>query len=228
MTPLPFSHPRLSSNRRRAFTRLEAISVLAAIALLSAAVLPVLANDSVRNQRAVCINNLARIGQALTSWAADHEERYPWQLPLSAGGTGGFHSSAGFAWYHFVALSNELQTPAVMVCPADSKTRATGFDSPNFFTTQGNNYCSYLLVDAAVSEGRRVLSGDRNITLDVNLPSPRVVAPPGTDLSWDLRIHVGRGQLLFNDGTVEDTDTARMRSAFFPPGNSNTVRYYTP
>src|SRR4051794_17551801 len=76
-----------SGKSARAFTRVELLAVLAAGALLAVVALPLLGSDAIRTQRAVCANNLGRIGQALGSWVADHDERYPWDVPQSSGGT---------------------------------------------------------------------------------------------------------------------------------------------
>jgi len=143
-----------------AFTRVELAAVLAACALLLAIVLPALGSDSIRTQRAVCANNLSRIGQTLASWAADHDEGYPWLIFPSGGGTRGDSLNGRYTYFQFAALSNELVTPSALACPSDgSKASANTFAYPNF----RDNNVSYLLCHPSLSEGRVVLSGDRNI-----------------------------------------------------------------
>ncbi|MCL4786304.1 MAG: hypothetical protein KJ070_05835 [Verrucomicrobia bacterium] len=65
-------------------------------------------------------------------WALDYGDRFPFNLSTNEGGTlevcapdkDGFDASA--AW-HFQVLSNELNTPVILVCPKD-KTRKPAKD----------------------------------------------------------------------------------------------------
>lgn len=219
--------PGFRSVRKRsihAFTRIELAAVLSAVVLILVIVLPALGSDAIRTQRAVCANNLSRIGQAMASWAADHDERYPWDTPQSSGGTLG--QSFCLVSAQFPAVSNELVTPQVLVCPSDgSKSSTRDWMS---FSTQGNSepYVSYLLSRPSLLDGRAILSGDRN--LNASGFCVRSIARPTTNAAWDLRIHVQRGHLLFNDGSVEGTDIPRLRAVLSPPGVSNSFDYIAP
>lgn len=212
----------------RAFTRLDLLAVLVAVMMLAAIVWPALGSDSIRAQRAVCANNLRRIGQALTSWAADHGELYPWLVSQNAGGTGGSVNSR-YAYYQFLAVSNEVRSPSLFACPSDgAKSRSQTFQGLS------DTYVSYMLSHPDVSDGRAILSGDRNIAPRLSSePCPEFgsalwLPRPATNASWDLTIHANRGHLLFNDGTVESTDDARLRAVLSPPGASNNFHYIAP
>src|SRR5687767_14265506 len=81
------SPPRIGEDQALAFTRIELLVVLGALALLTLLAVPVLANGKAGSQRAVCASNLARIGQALALWGAERGDLYPWQVQASLGGT---------------------------------------------------------------------------------------------------------------------------------------------
>ena len=88
-----------------------------------------------RAQRITCVNNLKQIGLCFRSWAIDNDGRFPFNVGTNAGGTmefcaigaDGFDSNAAL---HFQAMSNELSTPLLLVCPKDSSRKpAAGFPS---------------------------------------------------------------------------------------------------
>lgn len=213
----------------RAFTRVELLIVIAAGAMLAAVVWPALGNDAVRAQRAVCANNLHRIGQALASWAADHGELYPWLVYESEGGTrGSIYSDRSYS--HFAALSNEVGTPSVFACPSDPSKAMI-----NTFAAFNDRGASYLISHPEMIDGRAILSGDPNLrpkaVTTESCPifdRARWMTRPNTNAAWSLNIHVRRGHLLFNDGSVESTDDTRLRSILSPPGVTNNFHYIAP
>jgi hypothetical protein len=88
-----------------------------------------------RDQLMNCYNNLQSIGLAFKTWALDHHDKFPFSLSTNLGGTMELSASpAGDfdqnAQVHFRIMSNELSTPAVLVCPNDPKTKpCSTFDS---------------------------------------------------------------------------------------------------
>ncbi len=71
-----------------------------------------------RQLRFQCINNLKQVGLAFRVWEGDHGDKYPMAVSETNGGTMEFITGQN-AFRHFLAMSNELSTPKILVCPAD-------------------------------------------------------------------------------------------------------------
>src|ERR1035438_1328587 len=112
----------------RAMSLIELLCVMAIIAMLAALLLPAISQAQARARRLQCMDHLHQAGIGFISFANDHNSQYPMAVPMSAGGTlelaqsgyllqGDFY----FSYRHFQAASNELVTPKLVVCPADSR-----------------------------------------------------------------------------------------------------------
>ena len=226
----------------RGFTRFELFAVLAMLALLAALAMPALANTRLRSQRVACVNNLSRIGQAYDMWATDHAGRYPMTVPYWEGGLYAASPSpqgsvlppqlaSGLqanTWFQFWSLSNELRSPKLLACPSDAERRratefgfdpAGGFLHPNF----RNQATSYFLGHPLMESGRAVLSGDRNVG-SVSSYGPCPYFGIGNSIysaSWGTNIHVNSGNLLFNDGSIVQSDHTGLRSALTSTNSDN-------
>src|SRR5205823_2366006 len=109
----------------------ELLCVIAIIAILAALLLPALSQGRAKAQRIQCTSQLRQAGIAFISFAHDHNGKFPMHLPFSAGGTLEFAQTAQNpfetnASRHFQAISNELVTPKIVVCPADTRPPARG------------------------------------------------------------------------------------------------------
>ncbi len=80
-------------------------------------------------QRINCINNMKNIGLAFRIWAADHQDRFPFQASANQSGEPGEARVMNSAQI-FQTLAKELATPTILVCPNDpSKRPAKNFTS---------------------------------------------------------------------------------------------------
>jgi type II secretory pathway pseudopilin PulG len=214
---LSIDTPQNEHKHLLAFTRVELIVCVGALALLASVVAPALASNRNGSDRAVCQNNLRLIGQAIHSWAGDHDGNAPWWTPVRKGGT--YRTSRpGNAWYEYLTLTNELSSPNVLACPADANVRQASTWAD--LIEQRQNSISYSLwVHASAESPRGILSSDLNFRRDPGTVSCSagyvnlylVLRSPSSVLAWTNRIHGDAGNLLLFDGTIEFTDTARLR-----------------
>jgi hypothetical protein len=73
-----------------------------------------------------CVNNLKQVGLAFRQWALDNADQFPFNVSTNAGGTrelcdrgtDGFERNAAC---HLLVMSNELNTPKILVCPKDKR-----------------------------------------------------------------------------------------------------------
>ena len=71
-----------------------------------------------------CQNNMKQIGLALRLWSTDNGDRFPFHVGSNEGGSKQWcePDSDGYdrnSFRHFQVMSNELNTPKVLVCPSD-------------------------------------------------------------------------------------------------------------
>jgi prepilin-type N-terminal cleavage/methylation domain-containing protein/prepilin-type processing-associated H-X9-DG protein len=209
---------RLSGSGRRfkqAFTLLELLCVIAVIAILAALLLPALSEARARARRIECVSQLRQLGVAFQSFAHDHNSRFPMSVPATAGGALEFVQNASsvkgdffFAFRQFQTLSNELVSPKLLVCPADSRSPAT-----NFASLQNVNVSYFVGVDADYAQPNSLLSGDRNLTNDSAGRSTILRLGPLSPLRWTAGLHRFKGNLLFADGHVVERNTTGITAA---------------
>lgn len=184
------------------FSLVELLVVIGIIAILAALLLPALNGGKKRAQRIVCESNLRQLGIAFHSFAHDHNSKFPMQVPASDGGSQEFaengylvNGNFYFGYRHFQSLAGGLETPKLLICPADTRTAAT-----NFATLQNANISYFVGVDADYSKPMSLLAGDGNLSS----PQTLLRAAAGGALLWTAKQHHFKGNVLFADGHVEE------------------------
>jgi prepilin-type N-terminal cleavage/methylation domain-containing protein len=199
--------------RTDGLTLIELLVVLAVLAIAVAMLMPSVSNHPVRAPRINCVNNLKQVGLAFRSWAFDHGDQFPMGVSTNAGGTMELVSGPN-AFAHFQVVSNELSTPRVLFCPADSKrTSATNFAD---FSNLSLSY--FVGVDAVATNEQRFLSGDRNITNGATLENGILVLTTNQPAGWTHQLHAKSGNIGLADGSVQQLTPSRLREAIASTG----------
>ncbi len=112
-----------------AFTLIELLVVIGVIALLGLFAYPSLVTARQKAQRIGCTSRLKQIGLAFRIWVGDNTNGFPMQVSMELGGTKEFVTS-GETFRHFEVMSNELNTPIILACPATRRERPSAVLGP--------------------------------------------------------------------------------------------------
>jgi prepilin-type N-terminal cleavage/methylation domain-containing protein/prepilin-type processing-associated H-X9-DG protein len=203
----------LRSNRREgAFTLVELLVVIAIIGILAAMLLPAVNRSEARASRIVCENNLQQIGIAFLSFSHDHNSKFPMQVPMADGGSEEFVQSGYlingefyFGFHNFQALSGELVTPNILICPADTRLPAA-----NFGALQNDNLSYFSGVNADFFKPDSILAGDRNLATN-SVRTPTILRiDVKSRLHWTQELHQFKGNVLFADSHVEEWNNSTL------------------
>jgi len=204
---LSFQHMRaICTNRQfKALTLVEVLVVIAVIGVLFAVFMPAMSHRPMRAPRIMCTNNLKQIGLAFLIFANDHHEKYPMEIPVVEGGTKGI-AGFGVVVPHFLVMSNELNTPKVLLCPADKRTLGM-----NFPELRDVNVSYFVGLDASQTNVQSLLAGDRNITNGGSANNRILLLTTNQPVGWTMEIHRGSGNLSLGDGSVQQMTGGRLR-----------------
>lgn len=189
---------------RGGYTLVEVLTVCAIIAILAAMAFPSMVQAIKNARRTKCANNLRQIGIAFASFAHDHGDRYPHQVPISEGGSreqnlespvlnGQFILSP----LAFLASSSAFQSPQVMVCPA------TKIWVSSFATLNLTNLCYALNLHADPGSATTVLAADSHLLGDWRQLGQTTLDTRQREILFASSRHDNKGNILFGDGHVE-------------------------
>jgi prepilin-type N-terminal cleavage/methylation domain-containing protein len=188
----------------RGMTLVEVLVVIAVIAVLAALLLPALAKSG-RSRRISCISNLKQIGLAFRMWANDHDNQMPWQVSREKGGTLELVAD-GSVLPHFLAISNELNSPKPLTCSSDAaRSKAIVWHE----LTQTKHLSYFVGLDADETKPQTILSGDRNLTSATVKPVKGVLNITSNDrVEWTKEIHKDAGNIGLGDGSAHQVTSS--------------------
>jgi len=115
---------------------------------------------------------------------------------------------------HFQAMSNELSTPKILACPADTRKLAPGFS-----VLSNTNISYFVSLDAKDSAPQVLLAGDHNLmTNGVPVPSGLLELTTNLTASWTARMHKNAGNVAFGDGHVDTLSSNLLREQLIYSG----------
>jgi prepilin-type N-terminal cleavage/methylation domain-containing protein/prepilin-type processing-associated H-X9-DG protein len=195
--------PRFSNQRNNAMTLIEVLVVIVVLAVLVAVFLPERGNRIRHAPRIMCVNNLKQIGLSYRIWAGDNNDKFPMQVSISDTNGGGTIELAatGNVVATFQIMSNELSTPRLLICPADTDRIA----ATNFTTDFNNSKISYFIgLDANTNSPQALLSGDDNFEIGgLPIKSGLLEISKNTSIAWTAARHKFAGNILLADGSVQ-------------------------
>jgi len=171
------------------------VTVLLAVGFL----LPMLARSKAKTKRIGWVSNLKQVGLAFRMWSNDQGERFPWQVSTNKGGTMELISS-GDAFHHFLAISNEANTPKIFVCHTDLPSRMRVVNWEQFANDTNLSY--FVGLDASEVFPQTILSGDRNLSTSTKLLSGLVLVMSNAPLTWASGLHAPVGNIGLADGSA--------------------------
>jgi prepilin-type processing-associated H-X9-DG protein len=216
---------------RGAFTRIELLVVLLVLAVLIGVLAPATIQRKRSAQLASCVANLKQVILAELLWVNDDEKmRLSWQIAPNEIGPRWKYLDHGKLFPHLQALSNELATPMILVCPADKRATAKSF------ADLGDSNLSYFVnLDVYVGgysggflprdEPRQLtIFGDRNVTNSIGVRGGIVSVTKSNynSLGWSSKMHnQGNkrsqdliGNVAYFDGSVETVTATKLQKPF--------------
>jgi hypothetical protein len=195
-------------------TLVEVFMVVTCAVILAYIILPMFSRAK-RGGGPNCETNIMQINLAFFLWEGDNNNQYPMAVSVTNGGAMELIETGNVAAV-FQAMSNELSTPRVLVCPADTE-RA--------FVTNWNEFnashISYFVnPDVTNKENpQMVLDGDDNFLIGGKpVKSGLLEFSSNSPIAWSDKRHKYVGILGFGDGSVREESQSSMREAFQQAG----------
>lgn len=214
---------------QRAFSLTDLLLVIAALIGIATVILPAMSRPRTSHCKINCTNNLKQTALAFRIWAGDNNDKFPMQLSATNGGVQEL-AAQGSAYAVFLIMSNELNTPKILYCPAENNptrrmatsfapTDVTGATGSAIPFTETNSLSYFVGLDAEDLKPSTFLSGDDHFAIAGAQPN-RGLWPLGTNtpVEWRDERHPKQGNVALADGSVQGFSTAALRKALANTG----------
>ena len=198
---------RLSSKRNAAMTLMDVGMVVAIVIILAAVFSQVLHRPTAQSSRIGCVNNLKEIGMTFRVWEGDNRGIYPMGISVTNGGSMEMVAT-GNVVQTFLAMSNGLDTPKILICPADSS-RIEALSLPGL----ANSNVSYFIGVEVTNDANpnMILSGDGNFEAG-GVPVNGGLQSFGTrdPVVWTATRHMHAGNIGMADGSAQQVNDSEL------------------
>jgi prepilin-type processing-associated H-X9-DG protein len=200
------------------FGRIEVVIASAAIGFIVVGILlPNIQRPKPRGARIQCVSNLKQVGLGFRMWANDHQDRFPWEVPVAEGGTKEL-TNLPYPALHFLAASNEFNSPKILVCPEDKSRIRT-----NVWIGLWQHNVSYFVgLDANEELPATLLSGDRDVSANGKSVTGLLTISDPNKVKWAGDIHKLAGNIGFADGSVTQCTSDDLKRAVRSALEQNT------
>jgi len=198
----------------RAFSLMELMIVMVIPTVLALLLVPTYFKAKQKAQRIRCTSYLKQTGMSFRQWAIDKTNLYPMHVSVEFAGTKE-RIALGETFRHFEVMSNELNTPLILVCPADKERVAARSFSPGI----NNSNVSYFVgLEADETNPQGFLTGDRTIFKGTR-PADGIIALTTNNFSgWSKAIHQGGINVALADGSVQGLSSNKLWQALAVTG----------
>ena len=192
----------------RAFALVELAAVLAVIGLLAVGAALMYSKMENRAARIKCVNQIRNVGLAYRVFATDSGDRFPFQLSVTNRGTREFETDIA---RQYLALTNELATPRLLVCVTrefgrTGSSKGYGIEAGSWTALSASNVDYFINVDADPAAPRRILAADDELRIAGNAAHGLQLVRTNDALSYPAGLHEKGGDYanaVMSDGSVE-------------------------
>ncbi|HEY5297648.1 MAG TPA: prepilin-type N-terminal cleavage/methylation domain-containing protein [Verrucomicrobiae bacterium] len=202
--------PRFSNQRNHALTLVEVLVVIVVVGVLATGLLLGISEMKRETSHINCFETLKCIGLAYKFWAGDHDDKYPMFVSVTNGGAMEA-IAAGNVAACFQVMSNELNTPKLLICPKDADRIA----ATNFTSDFNNSKISYFVgLNTNTNSPQVFLSGDDNFAIGgVPVKSGLLEFSTNASVTWTTTRHKFGGNIGFVDGNVQGMSSETLQEA---------------
>lgn len=195
-------------NNSAAFTIIDAMIVIVTVVLVAGFLLPALTRPKRYGCRNNCVSNLKQVGLAMRMFSNDHEDKFPWAVSKTNGGTMEYSNSVE-VFRHFLAVSNELASPRILLCPQE-KERVRVSD----WGQLSNSNVSYFVgLDGDETKPQTILSGDRTLSIRTNAWRGVMVITEPSSLRVLPGLHGRDINIGLSDGSAQMLSEKQVKEA---------------
>jgi prepilin-type processing-associated H-X9-DG protein len=211
----------------KAFTMIELLFVMVVLFILAAIFLQPESGSKRKAQRINCVNNLKQIGLAFRIWKGNNGDRFPMEISATNADVMKLITNDK-AYVFWQMMSNELSTPKILHCTADTEHAA----ATNFTTGFSDANISYFFnLDGDETYPQMILTGDDNLVVDGTRVEPGVLnISTNSFVAWTKERHNEAANIGLADGSVQQTISCGFNLALTNSTTTNqpAIRFVIP